>query len=559
MTNKEIARTFRRLGEIMELHGENPFKIRSYQSAYITLRKLETPLTDMSDAEIAAIKGVGKAIAGKIRELLDTGKMATLEKYKAMTPPGVQEMLDIAGFGPKKIWTVWQDLGVESVGELLYAVNENRLIELKGFGPKTQEDLRQKLEYYQRTRHQFHYATLEAPAEALLQRIQTRMPDVPVSLTGAIRRRCNVLESIEILIGTETDVSSLFDEENLIKTGETGTFIQARTAEGYPVVLYRCAAAAFGSRLFRYTASPAFLEAFIQRFPNLDFKNIAEETAVFAKANLPYIAPELREILPPEQGSYHILEQATRGALPALLDPSDIRGIVHAHSTYSDGLHSLREMALYVRDQGFAYLGITDHSKAAFYANGLSPDRVLEQWSEIDALNQELAPFRIFKGIESDILNDGSLDYETDLLRQFDFIIASVHSNLRMDAAKATQRLIAAIENPYTTILGHPTGRLLLSREGYPIDYKHIMDACAANNVAIELNANPYRLDLDWSWIPYALERGVRMAVNPDAHSREGIHDLRFGVLSARKGGLTAADCINTLSVEGFAQLYTKE
>jgi DNA polymerase (family 10) len=547
MTNKEIAKAFQYLGAIMELHGENQYKIRSYQNAYITLRKLDRPLSEMSDEEIEGIKGVGKAIAGKIRELLDTGQMSTLEKYRAQTPEGIQEMLHISGFGPKKIMTVWKDLGAESIGELLYAVNENRLIELKGFGRKTQEDLRQKLEYYQKSKHKFHYAALEAEAEGLVAELRRSLPDVPVELTGEMRRRCNVVSGIELLIGT---VSGL--EERLSAVGITvdqalDKGFAGVTANEFPVRIYACEAETFGSKWFRHSSSASFLDHFVKTFDSVDFRSLAREADVFAKADLPFIAPELRE-------QPWALDLARAGELPVLIEERDIRGVVHAHTTYSDGLHTLEEMAEHARSLGYGYIGITDHSQAAFYANGLKPERVLEQMAAIDALNQQMAPFRIFKGIESDILNDGSLDYEEDILKQFDFIIASVHSNLRMDEAKATQRIVTAIENPYTSILGHPTGRLLLSREGYPVDHMKIIDACAANGVSIELNANPYRLDLDWSWIPYALEKGILISVNPDAHSREGMNDIHYGVLSARKGGLTAAQCLNALEAEAFAK-----
>lgn len=545
MTNKEIAKTFQLLGNIMELHGENPYKIRSYQNAYINLRKLDRPLTEMSDDEIGSLKGVGKAISGKIRELLDSGKMATLEKYRDQTPEGVEEMLHIKGFGPKKIRVIWKDLGVETIGELLYAVNENRLIELKGFGKKTQDQLKEQLEYYQRTKHQFHYAALEAAGESLMVTLKNLLPDTPISTCGALRRHANILDTISLLIGTEEDISATLEKAGLQNIQKENSTYRAMTKEELPVLLQTCAAGAFGSKLFRYTAGDDFLQAFIQAFPDLDFKGLAEETAVFDRAGLPYIQPELRE-------QAWALNLAQSGQLPELVAEKDIKGVIHSHTNWSDGLHTLREMAEYSRDQGYDYIGITDHSKAAFYANGLQPERVLAQMAEIDTLNQELAPFRIFKGIESDILNDGSLDYEEEILQQFDFIIASVHTNLRMDKAKATQRLLTAIENPYTTILGHPTGRLLLSRKGYPIDHKTVIDACAAKGVAIELNANPYRLDLDWSWIPYALEKGVLISVNPDAHSREGIHDIHFGVLSARKGGLTAAMCLNARSADDF-------
>lgn len=547
MTNKEIAQHFRKLGQIMELHGENPFKIRSYSNAYRTLRSLEQPLSEMDAEEIGQIKGVGKAIQGKIRELLETGKMNTLEKYRAKTPAGVEEMLNIKGFGPKKIMAVWEGLGVESVGELLYAVNENRLVELKGFGKKTQEELRKKLEYYQKSKDRFHYAALEPIADTLAESVRAALPDeVPVSLCGAIRRKAVVLDEIELLIGQEEAAKVLETAGVLQKLAPSNGSYTARTVEeDVPVRVFTCSAAQFGSMLFELTAAEDFSAAVQAHFPAADWKGESTEEAVFEQLSLPVIPPELRE----EGWS---LDLAKAGKLPKLIEEQDIQGVVHAHTTYSDGAHTLRDMAEYAKNQGFSYLGLTDHSKSAFYANGLQPDRVRQQMEEVDALNQELAPFRIFKGIESDILNDGSLDYTEEVLKAFDFIIASVHSNLRMDEAKATQRLITAIENPYTSMLGHPTGRLLLSREGYPIDHKKVLDACAANGVAVEINANPYRLDLDWAWIPYALEKGILLSINPDAHSKAGIHDIHFGLQAARKGGLTADQCVNAKSAEAF-------
>lgn len=549
MTNKEIAKTFQLLGDIMELHGENAFKVRSYHNVYLTLRKLDTPLSDMSRTDIDSIKGVGKAIGDKIQELLTTGNMATLEKYRAMTPPGVQEILAVPGIGPKKTATIWKDLGVESVGELLYAVNENRLIELKGFGEKTQADLQQKLEYYQRSQGMFHFSALEAEALALLDSAKAALPGVPVSLVGEMARRCNIVEGIDLLIGAEVRVDALI-AVGLSATNEAESQpILARTERDTPVRVFTCAPEEFGSKQFQYTASAEFMEAFLAANPGADFRNLSTEAEVFQRAGLPFIAAELRDWPA-------FVAAAQTGALPELLREADIRGVIHAHTTYSDGIHSLHDMAEYAREQGYAYIGITDHSKTAVYANGLQVERVQAQWREIDDLNAAYSAagqdFRILKGIESDILNEGGLDYEPDTLAGFDFVIASVHSNLRMDEDKATRRILAAVENPFTTILGHPTGRLLLSRRGYPIDHKKIIDACAENGVAIELNANPYRLDLDWNWIPYAMEKGVRIAVNPDAHNRQGIRDIRYGVFSARKGGLTASACLNVLSAEDF-------
>jgi DNA polymerase (family 10) len=256
--------------------------------------------------------------------------------------------------------------------------------------------------------------------------------------------------------------------------------------------------------------------------------------------------------------SAEIISQAQAGKLPTLIEDADIKGILHVHTTWSDGLHELEDMCNYAKRLGYQYIGITDHSKSAFYANGLQVERVLAQMEAIDALNEKLAPFRIFKGIESDILNDGSLDYEEAILEKFDFIIASVHSNLKMSMEKATARVLRAIENPFTTILGHPTGRLLLSREGYPLDWEVILDACAEHKVSIELNANPYRLDLDWTLIPEATKRGILVAINPDAHSRDGYDDIRYGVLCARKGALTAAQCLNNFDLEAFTSYIKK-
>jgi DNA polymerase (family 10) len=546
MTNKEIARAFQLLGEIMELHEADPFKVRSYQNAYIQLRKLDTPLEGMPEEAIGQIKGVGKAIAGKIHELLQTGTMATLERYKAVTPQGIQEMLQVKGFGPKKVRAVWKGLGVETIGELLYAINENRLVELKGFGLKTQEALCKQLEYYQASRGLFLYAAAEQEATVLLSTLAAHLPGMRVESTGAYRRKSPVLDAIDILIGGGERLLPEMLEGPLTGVVQVpdGGFSGASPA-GLPVRMQVCPQHQFGTGQFRLSAAPDFLEAFQQSFPAVLNNNLAEEGEAFEKAGLPFIAPELREAAWP-------LRSALRGELPVLIEESDIYGVIHAHSTWSDGLHTLREMATACIEAGFTYLLISDHSKSAFYANGLSEARIALQFAEIDALNLELAPFRIFKGIECDILNDGTLDYPDEILAGFDCVIASVHSNLKMDMEKATARLIRAVEHPSTRILGHPTGRLLLSRPGYPVDHHKVIDACIANGVVLELNANPYRLDLDWQWLPYALERGAMISVNPDAHSIGGITDIRYGIFAARKGGLSKASCLNAKDAAGF-------
>jgi DNA polymerase (family X) len=549
VTNKEIAAYFNDLANLMELYEDNPFRIKSYQNVYLQLRKLAEPISGMSSAEMEAVKGIGKGASAKIMEILTTGKLEALEELKAKTPQGIQDMLRIKGFGPKKIHQLWKELGIETVGELWYACNENRLVELKGFGAKTQEDIKQKAAYFQQTQGQHHYAVIRPIADKILELIQKKTKPARMALVGEMGRFCPVVSKIEILLAN-ANVAGLF-EKDMELISQTENSYKAKMGD-VMVQLYTCEAAEFGSKLLRYTSTKEFLDAFLAEAKGKEFQGLAEETAVFEKAGLPYILPEWRDA--PE-----VIALAKKNALPDhLIETTMIKGLVHCHTTFSDGINTLSEMAAYAKKIGLEYMVVTDHSKSAFYANGMKPDRVLEQFAEIDMINKTMADFRIFKGIESDILNDGALDYEEDLLKQFEVVIASVHSNLKMDEAKATNRLIKAIENPYTTMLGHPTGRLLLSREGYPIDHYKVIDACSANKVSIELNANPYRLDLDYKWIPYAMEKGVLISINPDAHSTQGIHDIQYGVLAARKGRLPMVACLNSRDAAGFAYAIRK-
>ncbi|MBK6931602.1 MAG: PHP domain-containing protein [Saprospirales bacterium] len=545
MSNKEIASAFDELANLLELHEDNAFKIRSYRNAYLTLRKLDRPLSGFSDAEIKEIKGIGPAISGKIRELLAAGKMHALEEARAQTPAGVAEMLQVNGFGPKKVRVVWKEMGIGNIGELWYACHENRLVGYKGFGLKTQEDLKRRLEYYLRSKDQLHCDAAEEEADFVCAILTGNLAGAFVSPVGALRRRCPVVEQLEILVGYNGDLAPAFDGQAVVLDKEENGVYHIRLENNTPVRIHRCLVETFGSKLFELTGTAAFVDAFVRAAPGLQFKGLRTEQEVFEKAGLPYVMPELRD-------TPASLERARSGQMPELITEPDIRGVLHVHTTWSDGLHSLRDMCAYARELGYAYIGITDHSQSAFYANGLKPDRVLAQMDEIEALNAEMAPFRIYKGIESDILNDGALDYPDNLLEKFDFVIASVHSNLKMNREKATERLVRAIENPYTRILGHPTGRLLLSREGYPLDWDAVFDACARHRVAIELNANPYRLDIDWTLIPEAIRRGIPISINPDAHSKEGIHDIRYGVQVARKGELTAAACLNAAEALAF-------
>lgn len=544
MTNKEIANTFAKLGKIMELHDENPFKTRSYANAYLTIRNLPSPLVEMDAEEISQIRGVGKAISDKINELLSTGELQTLNKYLDITPPGVVEMMAIKGFGPKKLKVIWKELGVESPGELLYACNENRLVELKGFGTKTQDSVIKQINYFLDSKGKFLYASVADIAQELVDILSEELPDYRFEVTGEVRRKLPIINVIELITDFDDSI-----EEELIAMG-----LEELTIDGeefyyhsYPISFIQVAPEEFYGELVLSSSSEAFRVA-IQK----EIKQEADsEVQIFGSNKLQYVEPELRE------DPKHI-SLAKKNAIPTLINESDIKGVIHSHTTYSDGQNTLLQMATAAKEKGYEYILITDHSKAAFYANGLKEERVHQQLDEIDSLNLKMDNFEIFKGIESDILNNGDLDYEEDILKQFDVIIASVHSNLKMDEEKANKRLINAIENPYTKILGHPTGRLLLSREGYPIDHQKIIDACAANGVVLELNANPNRLDIDYTWIEYAIKKGVLISINPDAHSINGIDDIRWGVAAARKGGLTSDQCLNTIDSDAFKSWFSK-
>jgi DNA polymerase (family X) len=546
MTNYDIAEYFSMLSRLMDLHGMDSFRSKTYSIAAYNIEKLVTELSQMDDAEMRNTKGIGEATGKKIREILDTGKLTQLEEIIAQTPPGVLEIMQVKGLGPKKVAVIWKEMGIESVGELEYACHENRLAAFKGFGQKTQEAVLQNIAFI-RSNQGFHlWADMQRTGNDWIQKLSKSFPQYRFMLTGEIRRHMEILGSIEILsdmppgtlIQYWKNAPGLKAEES-----EEGRELLLQLADLPAIKFYFVPRGEFGLRLFRQSCSESFLQAFESQYPLP--QQAATEEELFTAHRLQYIPAPLRE----DPG---ILLPASRQELPQLVEAKDIKGIIHSHSRWSDGQETLETMAKHAISKGLEYLVISDHSQAAYYANGLTPERIAAQHQEIDALNARLKPFRIFKSIEADILNDGSLDYDLNVLQTFDLVIASVHSNLKMTEEKAMQRLLKAIENPYTTILGHMTGRLLLSREGYPVDHKAIIDACAANHVVIEINAHPRRLDLDWRWVAYALEKGVMLSVNPDAHALEGYDDVYYGCMAAQKGGLTADRNLSSFSLEQF-------
>ena len=556
MENKTISRTFRLLSQLMELAQENSFKIKTIANAAIKIDKLPYPVNTKSPEEISQIEGLGKSTAAKISELLQTGTLTDIDRLSASIPEGIIEMLSIKGLGPKKILTIWKELGIENLGELYYACNENRLIEAKGFGSKTQEEVKRLIEFNMAGMGKFLYAQVESLAatlkESLAVWISNLQSGAQVEIAGDYRRYCEIIEDLVFVVGVdqpELAIQQINGYSPLDFTVQSESLLVADSPFGIKIKLHIVAKPDFALSLFKLTGNQTHVDAVLKLAGGGPFS--AEED-IYTQAALAFVLPEMREGLDE-------LSLAKNNCLPNLITYEHLKGSLHNHSTWSDGVHTLEEMATYCRDElHLEYLGICDHSKSAFYAKGLVEARVEAQQKEIDELNTKLGPFKIFKGIESDILNDGSLDYSDEVLKTFDFVVASVHSNLRMDEQKATARIIKAIENPYTTILGHPTGRLLLSRKGYEIDFKKVIDACAANNVVIEINANPLRLDLDWRWHRYALEKGVMLSINPDAHRREKFIDMHYGVYVGRKGGLTAANCLNALSLAEISAYFEK-
>ena len=538
----------------MELHNENPFKVKSVANAAFKVDKLPYPIFTRSLVEMEQVEGLGKSIAGKINELIQTNSIQELTELINQTPSGIIEMMQIKGIGPKKILVIWKDLGIDTVGELYYACNENRLIEAKGFGLKTQEEIKKKIEFSMASNGRFLYAKVEKLAEDLLNLIKKELNTEYIYFTGQFRRKCEIIDSLDFLILGQASEAII---ENLIVNGLenaefSGNEIKCNTESGLNIQFSFCNEEELGKELIIKTGSEEHTKSLLSILGGANLQNKTEEQ-IYEIAGLSFIEPELRE-------GFNEIELAKSNRLPELIEYADLKGSLHNHSTWSDGIHTLEEMAVYCRDElNLEYFGICDHSKSAFYANGLNELRVAAQHREIDQLNIKLAPFKIFKGIESDILYDGSLDYSNEVLSSFDFVVASIHSILNMTEEKATERLIKAIENPYTTILGHPTGRLLLSRSGYPIDHKKVIDACAANNVIIEINANPLRLDLDWRWHQYAISKGILLSINPDAHRVEGHLDMKYGTLIARKGGLSKLNCLNAMNLEQISRVFEQQ
>lgn len=504
MNNEGLAEVLERAAILMELTDEQPFRAKAYRTAAEAVEALNEPVAELAETDrLEAVPGIGKSMAASLRDLLLSGSFPRLRELEAAVPSGVVSMTQLRGLGPKKVRSLWLEHGIDSPDALERAASDGRLAQIKGFGAKTITALLESIAVWRNSQGSLllHHA-LKLVDQYAKELAEALPEETELSLDGQLLRALPVVNEIEFK-AIRSDGGSLSAEVfNSPELWEAATDSEGRAALRY------------------LPAKP---------------DNVL---LVFSSTNA-------AESCPPELADQP--EGPKRNPPDDWLEQQHLRGILHAHSTWSDGMDDIRSLALACIERGFQYLGLTDHSRTAAYAGGLSIERVQEQWREIDLLNQELAPFVIFRGIESDILTDGSLDYPDEVLEGFDFVIASIHSGFSMSQTQATERLVKALMQPATSILGHMTGRLLLKRSGYPVDHKAVIDCCADLGKSIELNCNPYRMDIDWQWIDYAVEKGVRIAVNPDAHRIFELDYVREGVKVARKGRLTRSMTLNAL------------
>ena len=571
MDKRDIANVLEEIGTLLELKGEVVFKTRAYENAARTVRGLEGDLAPMvADGSLGKVKGIGKGLFAKIKALVETGRLDYYEALRDEFPAGVRDMLRIPGMGPKKVKAVYDTLGIRSVGELRYACVENRLRDLPGFGVKTQQNVLAGIEFLSTTADRFLLSTALDVAEAIRSALARLSQVQRIALAGSLRRRKETVRDIDVLVSSDQPEPVM--EAFVALPGVARVVAHGRTKSsvvleaGIAADLRVVSDAQFPFALHYFTGSKEHNIALRGRAQKQGLKlneyglfrgtstrslRCKEEADIFAALDLAYIPPELRE----DSGE---IEAAAEGRIPRLVERADLKGAFHCHTTYSDGSATVEQMADAARQLGFAYLGITEHSRSAAYAGGLSQADILRQHREIDALNRRGDGFRVLKGIESDIARDGSLDYSDAVLASFDFVIASVHSQFNLSAEDQTARLIRAVANPYTTILGHPTGRLLLARDAYAVDVPGVIRAAAEHGKAIEINANPHRLDLDWRYGRMARDLGVHLAICPDAHSPEGLQDVDYGVYVARKGWLRADDVLNTRDVDELLRLWDR-
>lgn len=537
MDNHLVSRAFSLYAELLQLHGQGERLSDWLSGAAYRIRQMESPVTELSKQELA--EQFRPEIIGIINEGRKRHSIAALEELIQLTPSGLFDMMRIKGLGGRKLHILWKTAKIDDAEQLLEAAKAGQISGIPGFGKKTEANIIEAIEAMNSSAKLFHYASLADLAEEFVTGLQKRFGTKLISLCGDIRRQTTTVQHIEALAAVPMAKDRLKKLMNVSEQTETGTM--GHTHDEIPVAIYHTDPSNFYHELFLRTGSQAHTD-------KVNATAFDSEQAIYESAGFPFIPPELRE---------DVAEWDWAKDRQPLITMEDIRGVVHNHTDWSDGADRLENFVRACERKRYEYVVISDHSQNAHYAGGLKPDKVLRQLEAIDRLNEK-STIKIFKSIECDILVSGELDYDPELLRRFDMVIISVHQQLKMAEEKATARLIKAIENPFTTILGHMTGRQLLVRPGYPLDFKKVIDACAANGVVIEINANPYRLDMDWSHIPYALEKGVMISINPDSHSIHEIDNIRWGVSAARKGGLTRAMTWNAQPLSFIARWLAK-
>ena len=570
----EVAALLDQMGQLLELDGANPFEVRAYQNASRAIAGLEGDIGEMvARGELHGVPGLGKTLVGRIGELVTTGHLRQYDDLLARIPPGLRQMLRIPGLGPKRIRQINQALQVTTLDELRQAAEDGRIAALPGFGAKSQENILKGLVFVTEHQDRYRIDIAEEVAGQIAATLRALPETVRLSVAGSIRRRKEIVKDGDIVasVARDEDRAALSralvehpDVASVIGSGDTKTSVVLRAGmaldlrvvldDEYPYALHHFSGSkehnvALRTRMHARGVKINEYGLFRgeERIP------CADEADIYAAIGMQYVEPELRE----DRGE---IEAALERRLPTLLTERDIHGMLHVHSNWSDGGSTIREMAEATLAMGMRYLGMCDHSQVAAYANGLTPDRVKRQHEEIDQLNDEFAGrLRILKGTECDILKDGALDYDDATLASFDFVVASIHGNFNLPPNEQTQRLIRALENPYCSILGHPTGRILLQREGYNPDLEAVLARAGELGVAVELNGDPHRLDLDWRFLRFATERGVRIPITTDAHSPAGLGNLRYGVSMARKGWLTAEQCLNTLDTEPLLDFFRQQ
>lgn len=554
MENDELVDSLELLVKLWDVHGVNEFKAKNLSFAVRGLDKFPGLINQLTTEQLLLIPGVGKVIVQLIYELAQSGTCRELEEIVEKTPPGILDLLKIKGLGAKKVRAIWQELNVSNFEDLNIACQNGQIEKLKGFGSAIQSSIQSQIIYIQENRKKLRLDKAIFLSDRILAMLQVTFDKIAIS--GELRRNCEVITSLVFVIETDNIFGSQSEISELKGFSEDLQASSPFTWRGFfedhliPIEIHLVDESEFISALFQHSAHENHLES-VDFYNQFQGKTLLTEESIYQTSNKPFILPEMREGL-------QEFEWAGQHKNSDLIEEQDLQGCLHNHSVYSDGKNTLLEMAEACRNLGLHYFGIADHSQYAAYAGGLKEEDVYRQHEEIDHLNLLWSDFTILKGIEADILPDGSLDYNDHILSQFDYVVASVHANLTMDLDKAMDRLIRAIENPYTSILGHPTGRLLLSRPGYPLNTHKILDACLANGVSIELNASPYRLDLDWRHIYAAMDKGVFVSINPDAHKIEGLKDMQYGVKVGRKGGLLKLLTLNALPLNDLKAFFKK-